>query len=313
MTRRLRPEEQAAIEWLALQRSGHMNEAERRRFEHWLAASEQHQAAWQGLQRRLSLAFAGLAEQPASLTQTALLSANLSRRHTLRGALAFAGVGLGGFWLTRSGMPLDALVADLSTALGERRRFALADGSNLLLNAESRVDIAQKRHLQLLRGALALEVNPHTQQPFMVESAFGQVQTLGGRFSLAHSEQASTLWVQHAQVQLQNRSGRQLLLKAGEGAQFDHQGCQRLEPQRQHEFTWQDGWLELHDRPLEVLIAALRPYHSGHLRLSATAANLRISGLFSLDNSEQVLASLAEILPLRIQRYLGWWTSIEHS
>jgi transmembrane sensor len=33
--------------------------------------------------------------------------------------------------------------------------------------------------------------------------------------------------------------------------------------------------------------------------------------LFSLDNSERALASLEQILPVRIEQYLGFWTRIE--
>lgn len=313
---RLSPEEIAAIEWLALQRSGRMSNAERQRFERWLAESGQHRGAWERLQRRLDSAFAGLAGQPADLAQKALLGAATSRRQALRGALVLAGLGFGGLGLTRPGMPLDGLVADLSTATGERRRFVLDDGSSVLLNAQSRVDVdfdERQRRLRLHRGALLAEVTADVRRPFVIETFFGRVQALEARFSVALGERDATVWVQAAQVRLETRSGNSLVLANDEGARFDQDICQRLEGQRKSEFTWQDGWLELHDRPLDVLIAALRPYHQGHLRLSPAAAALRISGLFPLDDSERVLASLEEILPLRIHRYLGWWTTIEHS
>jgi len=313
---RLSPEEIAAIEWLAQQRSGRMSATERQRFERWLAENERHRSAWERLQRRLESAFAGVAGQPADLARSTLLSAGTSRRQALRGALALAGLGLGGLGLTRPGMPLDGLVADLSTATGERRRFVLADGSSVLLNAESRVDVdfdGRQRRLQLRRGALLAEVTADARRPFVVETPFGRVQAPGTRFSVALGERDATVWVQAAQVRLETRSGSSLVLATDQGARFDKDVCQRLEGQRRNEFAWQDGWLELHDRPLDVLIAALRPYHHGHLRLSADAATLRISGLFPLDDSARVLASLEEILPLRIQRYLGWWTTIEHS
>ncbi|MFD1693615.1 FecR domain-containing protein [Azotobacter chroococcum] len=170
---RLSPEEIAAIEWLAQQRSGRMSAAERQRFERWLAESERHRGAWERLQRRLDSAFAGVAEQPADLARNTLLSAGTSRRQALRGALVLAGLGLGGLGLTRPGMPLDGLVADLSTATGERRRFVLTDGSSVLLNAQSRVDVdfgGGRRRLQLRRGALLAEVTADARRPFVVET-----------------------------------------------------------------------------------------------------------------------------------------------
>lgn len=39
--------------------------------------------------------------------------------------------------------------------------------------------------------------------------------------------------------------------------------------------AWEDGFLEVHDRPLEEVIAALRAYRPGLLRVSAAAGRLR--------------------------------------
>jgi transmembrane sensor len=59
------------------------------------------------------------------------------------------------------------------------------------------------------------------------------------------------------------------------------------------------------------VIEALQPYRRGVIRISTAAARLRVSGLFSLDNSERALNSLEQILPVRIEQYLGFWTQIE--
>ncbi|WP_240931664.1 FecR family protein [Azotobacter chroococcum] len=124
-------------------------------------------------------------------------------------------------------MPLDGLLADLSTATGERRRFVLADGSSVLLNAQSRVDVdfdSGRRRLQLRRGALLAEVTADARRPFVVETPFGRVQALGMRFSVALGERDATVWVQEAQVRLESRSGNSLVLAADEGARFDRDG-----------------------------------------------------------------------------------------
>jgi transmembrane sensor len=67
----------------------------------------------------------------------------------------------------------------------------------------------------------------------------------------------------------------------------------------------------VHDRPLQDVVDALRPYQPGVLRISLQAARLRVTGSFPLDDSERTLAALARSLPIAVQRRTGWWVSID--
>lgn len=67
----------------------------------------------------------------------------------------------------------------------------------------------------------------------------------------------------------------------------------------------------MHDQSLGQVVEHLVPYHHGLLHASAAAAALRISGVFTLDDTRGALAALKDVLPLRIDTWLGVWTRIE--
>lgn len=305
---RLPPAVAAAIEWLALHRSGSMSDADRQRFQQWLSLSPDHSLAWQQLEQRLDIAFADV----PPLARQVLGSEAGSRRRLLRGALAVAGMGAGGWWLQRLGL-LPFAGSDLYTGLAERKAFTLEDGSRVVLNAQSRVDLAfaeRSRTLILREGALSIQVAADPQRPLIVVTAFGEVRALGTRFAVTLHERAADVWVQESRVQLQALSGARLELGSGEGAALSGSGIRALDPTRAGEGRWEDGYLEVHDQPLGTVIDALRPYRRGVLRISPDAAALRVSGVFPVDDSTQVLRTLQETLPVRVEQRFAWWTQV---
>lgn len=305
---RLPPAVAEAIEWLALHRSGCMTDADRQRFEHWLRSSADHPIAWQRLEQRVGQAFADV----PPLAHHVLSSPATSRRGLLRGALAVAGIGVGGWWLQRTGL-LPFAQGDLHTGLAERRAFTLDDGSRVVLNAKSRVSLAfagNTRTLILREGGLSIQVAADPQRPLIVVTPFGEAQALGTRFTVTLREGAADVWVQESRVQVKAPNGATVQLRSGEGAVLTSNAVHALDPNRAAEGRWEDGYLEIHDQPLGVVIDALRAYRRGVLRISPEAAALRVSGVFLLDDSAHVLRTLQETLPVRVEQPLPLWTQV---
>lgn len=297
-----------AIEWHARQSSGQFTEGEHRAFEHWLAADQSHAAAWSGLRSRLDQTFSHLSGSRARQ----VLNTGTSRRHLLRGALAIGGCTLAARLLTWPGMPLDRLTADITTANAQRQTFVLADGSSLTLNAESAIDVnftASSRTVRLLRGSLMASIEPQD-RPFQLECSNGIAQLASGQCLLSQHQDHAQFWLKTGTAQL--RSQRQtLVLTAGQGARLDSLGVHPLPVSQTDPGAWVRGLLEVSDQSLGQVIDSLRPYRRGMLQVSDAAASLRISGVFNLDNSDQALAALKDILPLRIDHYWGLWTRID--
>ncbi|NMG65971.1 DUF4880 domain-containing protein [Azoarcus indigens] len=303
-----------AIAWAVRLRSGEAGEAERAAFRAWRQADPRHEAAAARLEQSLGLfdSLPGEAAARSGLRRALLAPAN--RRRMLRDTLGLLLLGAGSGALVHRQMPVNDLFADLHTGTGERRRYTLADGSQLWLNARSAADLAfdaSQRRLQLRSGELIVEVARDPARPFVVETAEGSVRALGTRF-LVRQEAGSTLVaVLHSRVALEPQAAAGSVLAEGASARFDRRAVYPESQAPRGIAAWEDGFIEVHDRPLADVIAALRPYRSGVLRVAPEAAGLRVTGTFPLDDSERTLAALAEALPIAVRRRTDYWVWIE--
>ncbi len=301
-----------AIEWTAVLRDEPLPANERQAFERWLGADPAHPQAWARVQQHLHRSLAPLTAREAPARQ-ALQAPRPSRRHFLRGALVLAGVGITGVTLTRQGMPLAELGADLRTGTGERLSRDLADGSHLQLDARSAVDIDfndRERRLVLRAGKLIVSAQADP-RPLRIVTPFGSVQTFDGQCMVANHAQCAHVWVMRSSVTVDLPGGSQhVVVKADHGVRLG-QAIEALAASGNDESSWQNGFLNVVDWPLGDVITALQPYRRGVLRITPQAARLRVSGLFSLDHSDRALAALEQTMPVRVQRYFDWWVSVD--
>ncbi|MCO8166113.1 FecR domain-containing protein [Pseudomonas sp. 21LCFQ010] len=312
----LPPAVSQAIEWYARRASGSFDEAAQRQWQSWLDADASHQQAWQSLQQQLNRTLTPLAQQPG--TARALRASGHSRRRLLRGALGLGGLAVAAHLLSSRGGPLhERWGSDLRTGTAERRTFHLDDGSTLLLNAESAVDLnfnASQRRVQLLRGAVLAEVSKEAApaRPFVLACPWGEAWLDGGSCLLSRQGNQAQVWAMSGELEWRTPQQRQHL-SAGQGLAFDGQRWQPITPQHTHQRSWISGLLEVHNQSLGEVIEHLKPYHHGLLQVSDGAAGLRISGVFTLDDSHSALAALKDVLPLRIDSYLGLWTRVDRA
>lgn len=299
---------QEAIDWMAHQRSGCFDPQQQQSFERWLAADRQHQEAWQQLQQRLQATFAGVEGVSGRMLAK---DPPLHRRTFLRGALGLGGLAAGSYCLTRPGWQLAGLRADLNTGTAQRERITLPDGSSLLLNAQSAVNLdfeRRKRDVELLDGGVIADVQAADREMFRLCSRLGTASLAEGRCMMMLFPGETRVWALHNSVLVTHRDGSRMTLAQGQGARLTSAGIEGVGTPAVSAAAWSQGMLEARDQSLASVIEALRPYHRGVLSLSADAGQLKISGLFSLDHSDQALAAMAYVLPLRIERFLGLWT-----
>ena len=178
-----------ALEWLVTVWSGEASADELTRLHHWRQAHPDHESAWQKVQamdRRLR----GLQALPASAA--APLKHARTRSPARRQLLQLAGLGgvLGLAWTASRTQPGRAVLADVRTGTGEWRELALADGSRVLLDAGSALDIEYgpaERLLRLHAGAIRIRTAPDAagrDRPLRVATQHGQVQALGTVFAV---------------------------------------------------------------------------------------------------------------------------------
>jgi transmembrane sensor len=108
-------------------------------------------------------------------------------------------------------------------------------------------------------------------------------------------------------------------------ASADHAGaaCERawmdanqitpIETEPMDPAAWVDGVISVRDQSLGEVIEALRPYQTGIIRISPQAARVRIFGVFSLAQPQQMLQDLVNTHPIQIRQWGSWLTVIEMS
>lgn len=312
-----------AIRWMVLLQSGEASPQEHQRFDAWLARDSRHRDAWQHLTGPVTEVFAPVrgrnqqAPGQAAAMADAMAAATTriqQKRRVLRGVLAVGAVSSAAVALLQRFDPLQNRFADFHTATGQRQRFALADGSSLLLNARSAADARltpSRREVTLRMGALIADVQPESHRPFCVNSAHGEVQTLvtdrRTRFLVRQQEQGCLVAALDQPLQIAPSQGPPLQLRAGRTIWLSAQGARAGAEEAAAAAAWESGNVAVHDRPLGEVVEALRAYRAGFLRISAAAAALKVYGSYSLDDTDEALRSIAQTLPVSVHVHSGGW------
>ena len=235
----------------------------------------------------------------------------LNRRHFLGGLLALGGVAAGAA-IANDYYPLAGLSDDLVTSTGERRLHRLPDGSRLLLDARTRINLSldgSEHVLHLLEGALALTIQPDSPASFLIRTAEGTIRLHGPRVMVRQQVRRTLVAASDNEVEIQTASGTLALIPAGVGVRFDktHVSCRSG---LLADAAWETGWIDARNRPLADVIAALRPYRQGSLQISVAAGGLLANGLYPLDDTDAALRALETDMPIQIRRITPWFTSI---
>ncbi|WP_339496285.1 FecR domain-containing protein [Pseudomonas canadensis] len=304
----------SATRWYVLLRSGQATAGDWQRYEQWRAADPRHDALCRQLESRLGMFQVPQAQGVSGKVVQQALEASSSRRHVLQVALAGAGVAVGAALLAKPlGVPLTELTADIRTGTGERRAVTLDDGSELLLNAQSAADIQfdpQRRLVRLREGELLAKVASDRIRPFLIQTDQTRLRAYGNRFLVRERAGLGQVVALNGAVEIDGQNGERLQLAAGHEVHYDRAGFGPVQASSSGATAWVDGFLQVRDRPLAEVIDALRPYHNGVLRLDPAVAGLRVSGLYRLDNPQQILDTLARTLPIHITRRTGLWVTV---
>lgn len=314
------PNEQAlsmAVDWLVRHEAAALSRMELEAFEEWLSKDASHQVAWDRVNTALSAPINTIRRlQPhdqGSHVRAAMQTLfKTRRRRVLRGALSVGGVGLLSVLVADRLAPLGQVMADLRTGTGERRKFFLDDGSTVLLDARSGVDVSYVAGVPVLQhraGAMIITRAFSSSTSIKIHTRDGLAQMeSGSMMSRIHADRSEVIAID-SNIVLQSRSLTQLLLRNGEGVRFSSSLTERLHGDVLSRTSWQQGMLAVDDWSLAEVAQALEAYFPGFIRVSPSAAKLRVFGIFELE-VQQLLDTLAEILPLQIRR-LGPFVSID--
>ena len=310
--------QQQAAEWLTVLMSGEASEAEYAAWQRWRGADPEHERAWQhidAVSRRFNGLHRGAAAQ--ALAGTEQQAVNGKRRQLL----AWLGVAAGGGLLAAQTGAWDgvrALRADYRTATGERREVVLDDGSVLSLNTRSAVNVRfddKRRLIELLAGEILVSSGhgAGSAAPLVVATREGLVRALGTRFVVRQQEGVSTVEVFESAVDIRPRdsAGAPLLLAAGRGVAFSRHAPDAPHTIDAYADAWSRGQLIVDDVALGDFLADLARYRPGVIDCAPAVAQLRLSGVFPLADTQRILNMLPNSLPVQVRSRTRYWVTVE--
>jgi ferric-dicitrate binding protein FerR (iron transport regulator) len=327
LNRRGEPHQQVvkqAIHWLLRLRNNAANSRLRQQCEVWRAEHHEHELAWQrvqSLQAELSSNLRAVPGAQVAFNTLENSAQGLGRRQALKllsGALLMGSAA----WLGKDAVGWQQWSADFATATGERRGFQLPDGTRLELNTASAVDLdynAQQRLIKLTRGEIivtcgGIDEGSPFDRPLRVQSRQGVYEGVGARFILRQDGDCTRLSVTGGMVLIHSplaADGKPTQLQAGQSYLIDHRRARLAPPLDMDADAWVDGLIVTRNMRLGDFLDEVGRYRHGYLTCLADIADLRLSGVFRLENTDRLLAILPQTLPVQLRYRTRWWVTLE--
>jgi transmembrane sensor len=199
------------------------------------------------------------------------------------------------------------------TAVGEQRKIFLDDGSTLILNTDSHVQVvysAKQRLLLLSRGEIHIDVAHDSSRPLRVIANDKMVQAVGtafdvrllnskvkvwvseGRVAIAHNARAAT----PAALEKEPLESSRLFISKGEKAVLSN-ASQQIEKISDGEMTaqlsWQQGNIVFRGETLDEAVLEFNRYSDKtFVILDSSLKHIRIAGVFKIGDTPSLLSTL---------------------
>ncbi|GAA0504446.1 FecR domain-containing protein [Pigmentiphaga daeguensis] len=284
----------------------------------WRAEKPEHELAWQ----RMADLHAGMRQSVQRIDRRAATVAigqgvdlAAKRRRALKWLAGIAGVGTV-TWAGRDALPWRSWTAQHHTAAGERQTLVLEDGTSLLLNTRTAVDVrydSRVRRVVLIGGEIQVTTG-RDRRPFHIETRTGRIRPIGTRFTVRNLDSApgrTQVAVLEGSAMLEPSAGSApLLVRAGQQASFTATSTQGPAAAGPTAGAWVEGVLAAQAMRLEDFLEELGRYRTGVLTCSRGIADLRITGVFPLADTDQVLQSLEHIFRVKVVRRTRYWVTV---
>lgn len=307
-----------AISWTLRLRNNRANVRLAEQCGHWREAHRDHELAWQrvqALQQELSSQLTAIPGAHVALENSAQ---GLGRRQALK---LLSGVLVAGSatWVSRDLTGWQRWTSDLATATGEHRSIQLPDGTRLQLNTDSAVDLdfnPQQRLITLVRGEILVTCGAASLVPLLVKTRHGVLEGIDGRFAVRQASDCTRLSVVSGNVAIHSphqADGLSTQVHAGENYLVRQTEAILAPPLDMDIGAWADGLIVTRDMRLADFLSEVGRYRHGYLGCAADIAELRLSGVFRLEDTDKLLAILPQTLPVQLRYRTRWWVNLERA
>jgi transmembrane sensor len=316
----------AAARWFALRRR-RLDSIEEQQFADWLEADPANRRAYADVNRSWEVA-AVAAEDPviAAMRSEALTARASEQRDYSRlwGALAtaalvliaFTGVSLTHPDFMRSADEItsshDHLV--LRTGVGERATASLEDGSTVVLNTNSVLEINYsrlRRDVRLVAGQVLFKVAHDTARPFVVAAANRAVVAVGTEFEVRLEGEKVRVALLQGRVRVESIAAHRgsaagepvAVMAPGEQLVASSAGVVVNRTNVQELVSWQSGRVRFDNARLADAVAEMNRYSPTKIWIDdPAAADVRITGAFRTGQSYLFAQTVSEAFPLKVEQ-----------
>jgi transmembrane sensor len=284
----------AAIGWVIRLRHAGVRDWEE--FAAWLEADPRHLEAYEGVaaaDERLD-ALPPREVRPVEVAADAAFAAGpASRRRVLGWALAASVAGLAGYASLNTAK--DHYTVE--TVPGERRVVALADGSRIELNGDTRITLKREtpRYARLERGEALFNVVHDKASPFRVEAGEADIEDLGTVFNVTRSGEAVAVEVAEGEVAVA-AGGQRAHLTPGMSARTDGERLTRGRRDPASVGDWKRGLLSYSSASYEQIAQDLLRNAGLSVKVDPELRGRRFSGVIILGADKTALMARVSAL-----------------
>ena len=227
------------------------------------------------------------------------------------------------------------------TAVGQQQSISLEDGSQMLLNTNTQVEVSYGEHyrnIRLLQGEAYFEVASNPDRPFRVYAGSGRVQAIGtaftvqvadagvkvmvteGRIALASLGEAisdealmddlyTDLFVHAESRELATLDAGQTVFLGAEGYLYPGQqnAIENIEILDESKLSrlqsWREGLLVFSGEPLEQVVSEISRYTTLSIEIVDPVLNdLQIGGRFRVGDLDNMFAALEANFDIEVER-----------
>lgn len=298
-----------AREWMSYLYSGEITEQGRAGFQAWLAQSPDHRAAfqmlndiWTSLDR-----VPEIENSPAEVSRDSSNSRSGWRRLPQIAANLALAAGVAALAVLITLHLTDSPdERHLASEVGEIRTLDLIDGTQLVLRADTAVVASMsraERSITIERGGAYFDVSKDEVRPFVVSAGDVDIRVRGTAFDVLKGPSSVTVSVTHGRVAVSGAQtveltdGQQLTV-AADGTFGD---ITKFDPKQV--LGWRDGRFSYFNARLEDIIADVNRYRTVKVQIEDEAlGDLRVTTMFRIDHSDQMLAGIEATEPVTIVR-----------
>lgn len=218
------------------------------------------------------------------------------------------------------------LQAHYETRVGEQLTVNLNDGSQIILNTATVVDVnfsGAKRKIILHSGEVLFEVAKDASRPFQVVAGKQMVEAVGTAFSVHRTNGVDLeVVVTEGKVRLYRQAPSDtgddtvksqtsdvdaVALVAGQYAASseDQSGIVPIDmapDQVETKLSWQHGMLLFRDDPLEQVLSQVARYTTMNIEVADEIRQVRVGGYFRVNDVEAVLAAIENNFDINVRR-----------